>query len=199
MTNLNTISTITPAAPEKTAQGDLNLNDKEQSPMPKTIDVKAASTKELLDFYNANRPADANPVKRFATRAAAEKRVSALIDGKPAKTAKSPSRSKTRKEPAKNGGASTKAKKSAAPTKAASEKKRKSNSAGIKSSWTEKKVRAARVARHGCRVDGYEYPSVRAAYVAIYETEAGHIQFRKELKEKGKMTVDGMKWVVFEK
>ena len=41
------------------------------------IDVKTASTKELVEFYNANA---VSPVKKFRDRATAEARVTALLE-----------------------------------------------------------------------------------------------------------------------
>lgn len=56
------------------------------------------------------------------------------------------------------------------------------NSEKISASWNDKKVRAARCQRSAVVVDGTEYRSVKAAFIALGLPVEKHIPFRMELK-----------------
>lgn len=61
-------------------------------------------------------------------------------------------------------------------------------SAAIAASWEDKKVAAARAARHAVKVAGETYKSVKAAFEALKLPLSKHIKFRGELKTEGRKT-----------
>lgn len=65
-----------------------------------------------------------------------------------------------------------------------------SNSEAVRESWTNKKVAAARAARHGVRVAGEEYKSVREAFAKLKLPMSKHITFRAKVKAEGKATFE---------
>ena len=129
------------------------------------MNISTASTAELVAFYNEH--AD-RPIKKFADRETAERRVAALMAAfKPVKKAVSGSV--------------------------------KNRSASIAHSWQNKKVAAARAARHGVVVrtpDGKtsEYKSVRTAFVILALPLGQHIRFRGALKASGHADFGGYKF-----
>ncbi len=154
------------------------------------------TTKELLDFYNAN--SGEEPVKRFSDRASAEKRLVALLDkmaasgntpaapevkpGKPAKTkaVKAPKEPKAAKVP------------KAKPTPKTPEQR----SAAVKDSWGDAKTRKARSARYNVRVDGTLYESTLKAFLALKLDTKPHQRVRRELVANGKVEHLGHKFVL---
>lgn len=67
-------------------------------------------------------------------------------------------------------------------------------SAGIAKSWQDPEVAAKRSQRNGCRVDGVEYRSVRAAFVALDLPLSFHIVFRGQLKAQKRIEHEGRVW-----
>ncbi|QDH49598.1 hypothetical protein KYLE_4 [Pantoea phage Kyle] len=158
-----------------------------------TIDVATASTKELVEFYNLH---SEKPVKKFADRATAEKRVTALVnalawedDNVRPVVVHSPRPVKA-EEPAPDYDAMTDEEFEAKVKSELVEEKtseRKSNSEGIKASWGNEKVFEARMTRNGVIVKWgdkeEEFKSVRAAFTALNLPDSKHIRFRMKLKE----------------
>lgn len=126
-----------------------------------SINVAAASMAELVAFHNQHAVV---PCKRFSDRKSAEKRVNALIAELAAMAAeKAPAKAKA--ERTVNG----------------------DRSAAIAASWCDKNVAAARAQRHAVSVNGTEYRSVAAAFVALGLPMGSHIRFRGALKAAGKL------------
>lgn len=141
------------------------------------INISEATTKELVEFHNAelvNLPADSKirkqPVKKFTDRKTAEKRVAALVEEINAAI------ESDEVEPVAGRAVN--------------------NSAGIAKSWEDPKVAAKRAQRSGVEVDGEYYGSVHKAYIALGLDLKDHIQFRMLLKENGKAKVEGRKWKI---
>ncbi len=167
------------------------------------MDVKKATMKELVDAYNVKA---SKPVKRFADRATAEKRVLAVLNGEPqpvveekaaapiitttseendmAKATKKTSKSKT-----------TKATKPANATKTKAEKKvAASRSEATANSWANKRVAKDRSVKNKVTVDGKEYNSVLDAFKKLKLPVGKHIRFRGELKAAGNKVFEGHKF-----
>lgn len=121
------------------------------------IDVKTATTKQLVEFYNQNAT---QPVKKFSDRKTAERRVKQMLDAQP--------RTNT------------------------------AHGEAIRNSWQNPDVRERRSQRHKVVVDGEEYDSVRAAFVALGLPLSKHIKFRMELKAAGQLNAHGHDWRVKE-
>lgn len=142
------------------------------------IDIKNAKTAELVSFYNRH---SGRNIKKFQDRATAEARVAALI-------------AEIREEA-----------KETVPVPAASipaelTRTRSSAADATAASWLNSEVAAKRKQRSSVLVDGVEYSSVRAAYVALDLPLKDHIAFRMHLKEVGKpVEVDGREWVIIPK
>lgn len=188
------------------------------------INIATATTKELVEFYNAHSD---KAVTKFADRKTAEKRVLLLIEAMPV--------AEEAKEPVSGCGHShcpecgihlsngvmdfdsaveaTGSKAKAGMTKQWScmacdaewgevrYKKQASNAAradGIARSWEDKEVAAKRAKRHFVRVNGAEFNSVRAAFVALGLPLNKHIKFRMELKAEGNLNAFGRKWEALE-
>ena len=134
------------------------------TPTKATMDEFTAS--ELLAWYNAN--SGEAPVKRFADRAAAERRVLALLaaKGSAAKRLASPTASSTK------------------------------HAVAVKASWTDAKVRTARSARHNVRVSGVLYESVLKAFIALKLDQRKHQRIRREVVAQGSTTFEGHKFVL---
>lgn len=145
------------------------------------IDVRTATTTELVAFYNKH--AD-KQVKKFQDRATAERRVSELLIAMEIVEATKPSLHPIS-------------------TAIVAEVGRKGNSAAknneeVRKSWELDHVRAARTTRHGVtvtesRVD-FEanhgpYKSTFKAFVALGLPLNKHTTFRAELKKEGKATI----------
>lgn len=134
------------------------------------IDVKTATTAELVAFYNKNAE---KPVTKFADRKTAERRVATLID------------IIQRQEPA-------------APKKKSSTTKPE-RSAAIAETWKDKNVAARRSARHHVLVappkgSPTEYKSVRQAFMVLALPLGQHIKFRSALKAAGQAEFGGFKF-----
>lgn len=76
---------------------------------------------------------------------------------------------------------------------------RRSDKPSRAASWADPVVRAKRCKRHFVRVDGVEYNSVRAAFVALGLPLGQHIAFRMELKATGHLNGYRRSWEIFEK
>jgi hypothetical protein len=134
------------------------------------LNISTATTAELVAFYNQR--AD-KPVKKFADRKTAERRVAALIAQLP--------RQELRVKPAA---------KKAAPAPG------KDRGAAIAESWKNKKVAAARATRHAVRVEDKTYKSVREAFMVLALPLGQHIKFRGALKAAGKAEFAGLKFKI---
>ena len=182
------------------------------------MNVQNATTKELVEFFNANcERFDVKPVKRFADRAAAEKRVQRLLDfiaedaTDDAVTEVVPgfSHCPNCEVHLSNGyhDGVTKQYTCLACDHEFGPSLRGNNhakrAAAIMETWKDPSVAAARAKRHGVRVakDGKvsEFRSVRAAFVALGLPLNKHIQFRMELKAAGKIeNAYGYNWSTIE-
>lgn len=132
------------------------------------MNISTATTAELVAFYNQR--AD-KPVKKFADRKTAERRVAALMATLP--------KQELRVKPA-------------APKKATAPNK--DRGAAIAQSWQDKKVAAARATRHAVRVEDKTYKSVREAFMVLALPLGQHIKFRGALKAAGKADFGGFKF-----
>lgn len=133
------------------------------------MNVQAATTAELVAFYNANAAA---PVKKFADRKTAERRVAALIETLPV-------------EP--------KAKRIAKPKAPKVYKTHEERSAAIAASWRVPPVAKARCTRHAVKVltpEGLElgFRSTKEAFEVLELPLGQHIRFRGQLKSTGTKT-----------
>lgn len=137
------------------------------------IDIKNAKTAELVSFYNRH---SGRNIKKFQDRATAETRVAELI-------------AEIREEA------------KPAPAAAATQAPQRSSAAeAIARSWLNSEVAAKRKQRSAVMVDGVEYSSVRAAYLALNLPLKDHIAVRMHLKEAGKPVImDGREWVIIPK
>jgi len=70
--------------------------------------------------------------------------------------------------------------------------------AGIKRSWQDPAVKAARSTRHQVRVDGVVYRSVKQAFEDLGLDLKGHIKFRMELKAEKSINSQRRHWELFE-
>lgn len=190
--------------------------------MTNLIDVTTATTKELLEFFNANSEAQ---VKRFADRKTAERRVNELIASMPAQEvevdgcghANCPecgvhlSNGLMTFDHALECADGVKA--NAGMTKDwqcmacnhewgavryAKQALSEVRSAAMVESWANPEVAAKRATRHFVRVDGVEYRSVRAAFLALNLPLKEHIKFRMELKAEGQLNAYRRSWEAIE-
>ena len=139
------------------------------------LNISTATTAELVAFYNKHSD---KPVKKFADRKTAERRVSALVAEIEQKMA------------------------AVRPKKAAA--KSSDRSAAIAASWTNKQVAAARATRHGVRVTDPRggqgnYKSVREAFMVLALPIGQHIKFRGALKAAGKAEFGKFKFALIER
>lgn len=181
-----------------------------------TINVSKATTAALLAFYNEHA---ATPVKRFSDRAAAERRVTALIaEMKPArKSAKAAyvvgvcpacggTEDITCGQVIEVGRVGHKEQRVINEhialhhgcghtfnyeTGRAVAQAGGTSSEAIAKSWNNPEVREARSARNKVTVDGIEYNSVRHAFVELGLPVSKHIAFRGQLKASGKLAFQG--------
>lgn len=72
----------------------------------------------------------------------------------------------------------------------------KNHGAAIAASWNNEETRAKRSQRNAVLVDGIEYRSVKAAFIALDMPLKMHIKFRMELKAEGKMDWAGKTWEI---
>lgn len=171
-------------------------------------DIKKASTKELLDFYNANSGRD--PVTRFTDRATAERRVAFLLDrptssdegktetaeepvaaAKPQKVAKGVKLTKAKPTKAARS-SKPKAEKPAADPVATHEKR----AASISKSWQDDSTRKARSARNGCKVSGEVYSSVPMAFRALKLDMKKCQRVRRDMVVNGHVTHEGHRFTL---
>lgn len=148
---------------------------------------------QLVRYYNENAYDGRSVVTRFSTHEVAVKRCAALkrkIDARLAAPVPDLILEAERASKAKPKKALPAKKKKAAPKKKASPAK------AVASSWEDDDVRAKRAQRSAVEVDGERYGSVKKAYEALGLPLAGHVKFRQELKEKGKLQRDGRKWKI---
>lgn len=150
------------------------------------INVKTATTAELVAFYNANA---FQPVKKFTDRATAERRVTALLDAA---------------DSVDNGvlamvGLPPVEKRQPAVKRAAPSATR---SAGIAASWAVPEVAAARAertgtieVRQGNKLIG-SYRSVAHAFTSLGMSLKGHVPFRMMLKLEGQLSYDSYTFVI---
>ena len=139
------------------------------------IDVTAATTNELVAFWNEHAPQfGAKPVNRFATRGDAERRVRELIDNIEAHD-----------EPVDDEAPEV--------TDVAHTDAR---SAGVARSWQDPEVRAKRSQRTNIRVDGVDYRSVKQAFDALGLPLKEHIPFRQLLKRELRLEAYDRVWEV---
>lgn len=153
----------------KTAAGVKLSKPLKKEQVMKTIDVKAAKTGDLVTFYNAHVKkidAGATPIKKFADRATAEKRVTELMK------AINPSKKKDK-------------------TSAPKKERAGSIAEGVKASWANETVAAARAVKNKVKVGGEVYRSVLQAFQELKLDVNKHIKFRAELKAKGRATFEG--------
>lgn len=134
-------------------------------------DALNASGQALVAYYNAHATV---PIKRFASRAVAIKRVVNLIRLSPPTTPKATPKVAPAVRPPK--------------THALSDAQR--------VAWQDPDVREARCERSAVSVDGEDYKSVRAAFLSLNLPMGKHIKFRGELKEAGKLTAFGHEWEI---
>lgn len=151
------------------------------------INVTEATMKELVEFYNAHAE---KPVKRFADRKTAMRRVDELIAdmeaGEPEVFTTNEqlehARDLKRRGELDNG---------PAPQRSVT-----TRSAGIAESWKVAETRRKRCQRSAVEVDGVEYRSVRQAFAALGLPMKMHIAFRMELKATGKAAAFGHEWEI---
>ncbi len=150
------------------------------------INVKTATTAELVAFYNANA---FQPVKKFTDRATAERRVTALLDA-----ADSVDNSVLAMV-----GLPTVEKRQPAVKRAAASATR---SAGIAASWKNPQVAAARAertgtieVRQGNKLIG-SYRSVAHAFNSLGMSLKGHVPFRMMLKLEGQLSYDSYSFAI---
>jgi hypothetical protein len=139
------------------------------------INVKTATTAELVAFYNANA---FQPVKKFTDRATAERRVTALLDA--ADSVDNSVLAMVGLPPVE--------KRQPVVKRAAASATR---SAGIAASWAVPEVAAARAertgtieVRQGNKLIG-SYRSVAHAFTSLGMSLKGHVPFRMSLKVEG--------------
>lgn len=164
-----------------------------------TEQLNALSTGDLVKEYNRFAAAlDDNLVVKFADKTTAVKRVLAIM-AKAKEAGKNP-RAVLPAAPKEK--AAPKAKAAKAKVKAPKAKKpagdQAQRAAAITKSWKDPKVKAKRSARHGVKVDGKEFRSVKAAYEHFGLPLSTHISFRMRLKKAGKLKEHGKNWSVFE-
>ena len=157
-------------------------------------EVAAAATAELVATFNAF---STKPVKKFADRKTAERRVIALYreqmgEDMPATytapVAPVATTSVVRVNTTEVAEVAEVAEKAA---------RRAAGNEAISASWDNPEVRAARTSRIAIAVNGEEYTSVRAAFVALGLPLGRHIRFRGALRASGQVTdAAGNHWKV---
>jgi hypothetical protein len=129
------------------------------------------SLAELAEFWNAEvvgAVADAKPVKRFPSKADAERRITQAFMALPEEAPKAP--------------------------KASAEKR--SQAEGVAASWLRPEVAAKRKQRSAVVVDGQPFTSVKKAFEALDLPLKVHIRFRMDLKAAGALTEFGHSWEI---
>lgn len=178
------------------------------------IDVQNATTKELVAFYNEH---SESPVKKFADRKTAERRVQFLIEQLPAE--------EENFELAmygiehcphcgihlSNGVSGNGDEVNGTPIKLDHEfecmacgggfgkeikRRHVDSSESIKASWKDPEIKAKRSQRSAVQVDGDQYPSVAKAFKALGLPMNEHVKFRMKLKQKIKLRAYDHVWKV---
>ncbi len=163
------------------------------------MDVKKATMKELVEAYNAKA---SKPVKRFADRLSAEKRVLAMLNGEaaPAATevAVDTSTTTTQEEATMAAAKKKTTKKNGNGKPANATKKDVTRSQATAASWANKRVAKQRATKNKVTVDGKEFNSVLAAFTALKLPVGKHIKFRAELKqsESGSKSFEGHRFKI---
>lgn len=156
-------------------------------------DIKKASTAELLAFYNAN--SGREPVKRFADRATAEKRVRFLLDrpGDGDSPAAEPVKAAAQDaKPSKP--VAQRAKKPAAQKDPVATHEKRASS--ISKSWKDPDTAASRSARNACKVGGEHYSSVPMAFRALKLDMKKHQRVRRQMVVNGHATFEGHRFTL---
>lgn len=156
--------------------------------MSEVFDVKTATTKALIEFYNSK---TGKSIKKFSSRAAGEKQCAALLD-----------KDDGTKRPANPLSAQVESlvkHNTSARTESAKPASKVSRSKAIAASWSDPATCAARSEKHHVMVGAVEYRSVKDAFEKLGLPLGKHIKFRAELKAKGKHTLDGHVFTVVEK
>ena len=143
------------------------------------LNITTATTAELVAFYNANA---STPVKKFADRKTAERRVAALIESLPKYVDQFDMRE-----------LEAKAKRQPKPKAPKVYKTHEERSAAIAASWRVPPVAAARCTRHAVKVitpEGLEmgFRSTKQAFECLELPLGQHIRFRGQLKATGTKT-----------
>lgn len=137
--------------------------------------VALATTAELVEWFNAHAE---SPVKKFADRKTAERRVLALLAAMPKlKTAKASSASRNVERAADNGSSEDR-------------------SAAVAATWMNPDVAAARSVRDHVLVNDAWHVSVRQAFIDLGLPLNEHIKFRAQLKRSRKAEAYGFKWSI---
>lgn len=187
------------------------------------INVTAATTAELVAFYNAN---SEKPVKKFQDRATAERRVAALIESAPKKSAMAKREEAEDKMLADaygvthcpsckihlSNGVTTHGDDDIKHEEAQfscmgcghefGKKLSVARSEAIAASWCREDVRIARSQRNGVKVTGGElvgehtFRSVKAAFEQLNLPLSKHINFRGRLKAAGTLEEFGHHWEI---
>lgn len=151
--------------------------------------ISEAKTKNLVDFYNVN---SGTSIKKFATRAVAERRVGDLID-----SLREEGDEIQRLDLLTDQDDLSEVKAETAEVKQIEWPERSSKrSLGIARSWRDETIAAKRAQRSAVKVDGQWYGSVRKAFLALDLPLKHHIAFRMELKAAGAIEAFGHKWEV---
>lgn len=157
-----------------------------------TINVSAAKTSELVDFYNRHAHLfGKHQVSKFSDRATAELRVKQML----ADIAALPDDETV---------TATEAPGETSATEATSDKKEQEaqderdirRSAAIAASWQNADVREARSTRYNVYVDGVEYASVAKAFAALSLPKSKIVSFRALLVKHGVQAIEGHKFTL---
>lgn len=145
--------------------------------------VALATTAELVEWYNAHSSA---PVKKFADRKTAERRVLALLaDG--VKVDHSAANKRI--------AAATPELKKATVKKVVADEAA-DRSAAVAGTWLDPAVAASRAIRDHVMVDGVWFVSVRQAFIDLNLPLNEHIKFRAKLKHSRNLESYGYKWSI---
>lgn len=153
------------------------------------IDVANTSLGVLLAFYNTH--SGKPPVKRFADRKTAERRVNELLGNLPAASSVTPPVVNTQQKdtaPMATEKKTPKAKKPKAAPKAKLTKEQRAKA--VSNTWSDPKVAKARAQHHNVSVAGEVYRSVKAAFEALKLPLGRHIPFRALVKANGAATFE---------
>jgi len=139
-------------------------------------EIQAAKTSELIAFYNSR--SGKPPIRKFSTRAAAEKQATSVLNG------------------ADTGALASNPKVEAKRAKVAKAKTVDERAAAISASWSDPAIRKARTQRNEVRVAGVVYPSVPMAFRALKLPMSRMAKFRKALKAAGRDKFEGHNFIL---